>query len=348
MSDEKKKHVKLNVIIGNPPYQDDTAGNNHQAKPIYHNFMDGSYSIGDIVELITPARFLSLSGATPKKWDRKMLNSRKVKISYFNADSRQVFSNVDIKGGVVVTFYKKDADFRPIYVFIPQPELQHVYEKVKSRSQSFVSDHIYSPDSFRFTDDLFKENPVLIGRTDKSHAKAVASSVFDRYPEIFSNTSFTNSIGIIGRKDNKRCELYTKQIYLRDPGDLHEYKLLVPGASGTGAFGETLAKPIIAKPMEAHTQTFVAISGLKSIDEANALMNYIKTKFFRSLLFIMKTTQNNQAKRTWSLVPWQDFTASSDIDWNKSVHEIDLQLYKKYGLNQKEIDFIETHVKEMD
>lgn len=37
----------------------------------------------------------------------------------------------------------------------------------------------------------------------------------------------------------------------------------------------------------------------------------------------------------------------SDIDWSKSVHEIDLQLYRKYGLDEKEIAFIESHVKEM-
>ena len=46
-------------------------------------------------------------------------------------------------------------------------------------------------------------------------------------------------------------------------------------------------------------------------------------------------------------VPLQDFTETSDIDWTKTIHEIDEQLYKKYTLSQEEIDFIETHVKEM-
>ena len=43
----------------------------------------------------------------------------------------------------------------------------------------------------------------------------------------------------------------------------------------------------------------------------------------------------------------QDFTANSDIDWSKSIAEIDKQLYKKYCLDEQEIEFIETHVKEM-
>lgn len=53
------------------------------------------------------------------------------------------------------------------------------------------------------------------------------------------------------------------------------------------------------------------------------------------------------SKLVLNFVPLQDFTPSSDIDWSKSIHEIDLQLYKKYGLNQEEIDFIEKNVKEM-
>lgn len=65
------------------------------------------------------------------------------------------------------------------------------------------------------------------------------------------------------------------------------------------------------------------------------------------MLGILKVTQNN-AKPTWKYVPLQDFTSNSDIDWSKSIHEIDLQLYKKYGLDEKEIQFIETHVKEMN
>lgn len=76
-------------------------------------------------------------------------------------------------------------------------------------------------------------------------------------------------------------------------------------------------------------------------------MKYIKTKFARTLLGVLKITQDN-SKSTWKHVPLQDFTSSSDVDWSKSVQEIDEQLYKKYGLSDDEIEFIETHVKAMD
>ena len=61
---------------------------------------------------------------------------------------------------------------------------------------------------------------------------------------------------------------------------------------------------------------------------------------------VLKVTQDNTPGK-WAYVPIQTFGFSSDIDWSKSIHEIDLQLYKKYGLNQEEIDFIEKNVKEM-
>ena len=64
------------------------------------------------------------------------------------------------------------------------------------------------------------------------------------------------------------------------------------------------------------------------------------------MLGVLKITQDN-TKEKWKFVPLQNFTSNSDIDWSKSIHEIDLQLYRKYGLDDKEINFIESHVKEM-
>lgn len=81
--------------------------------------------------------------------------------------------------------------------------------------------------------------------------------------------------------------------------------------------------------------------------EAEALAKYIQTKTCRALLFSLKVTQNI-AKPIWQFVPLQDFTSNSDIDWTQSVADIDRQLYAKYGLDKNEIDFIETHVKEME
>ena len=94
-----KDKFKFDVVIGNPPYQDDSVGDSTQAPPIYHLFMDQAYKIGNIVEFITPGRFLFNAGATPKKWNKSMLSDNHLKVLYYEQNSASVFTNTDIKGG---------------------------------------------------------------------------------------------------------------------------------------------------------------------------------------------------------------------------------------------------------
>ena len=91
----------------------------------------------------------------------------------------------------------------------------------------------------------------------------------------------------------------------------------------------------------------MSIGTLNTLDEANAVVSYIKTKFARAMFGVLKRTQANTPDK-WSYVPLQDFTSSSDIDWSQSITNIDKQLYKKYNLSDEEINFIETNVKEME
>ena len=122
--------------------------------------------------------------------------------------------------------------------------------------------------------------------------------------------------------------------------------MLIPKVNGNGEFGETLSSPIVAQPYVGYTQSFIGIGAVKTIVEAEAILKYIKTRFVRTLLGILKGTQDNPPER-WKYVPLQDFTPSSDIDWSKSIAEIDEQLFDKYGLDEAERDFIRTKVKEM-
>lgn len=90
---------KFDVVIGNPPYQEEQEGDNkNYAPPIYHKFLDESYKIGHIVEMIHPARFLFNAGATPSEWNDKMLTDKHLKVMYYEQNSNRVFSNTDIKG----------------------------------------------------------------------------------------------------------------------------------------------------------------------------------------------------------------------------------------------------------
>ena len=178
--------------------------------------------------------------------------------------------------------------------------------------------------------------------------------------ESLSNIAFFESkpidedeyIQIVGRMNNERTVMWIKKKYINNHPNLEKWKVILPKSNGSGAIGEVLStpligEPLIGEPLIGHNQTFISIGSFSSKDEAESCMNYIKTKFARTMLGILKITQHNPPEK-WKYVPLQDFTSNSDIDWSKTIPEIDQQLYKKYGLSQEEIDFIETHVKEME
>ena len=104
---------------------------------------------------------------------------------------------------------------------------------------------------------------------------------------------------------------------------------------------------MLSTPLIGYTQSFLGIGACSSRVEAEAILKYVKSKFARVLLGILKITQDNPPEK-WRYVPLQDFTSASDIDWSKPIPEIDQQLYSKYGLDDNEINFIESHVKEMN
>ena len=100
--------------------------------------------------------------------------------------------------------------------------------------------------------------------------------------------------------------------------------------------------------MTGHTQTFISIGEFNTFFEAESMLKYLKCKFTRAMLGVLKVTQNNKTKDVWSKIPLQDFSKKSDINWSKSISDIDKQLYKKYKLSKEEIAFIEEKVQPMD
>lgn len=156
-----------------------------------------------------------------------------------------------------------------------------------------------------------------------------------------------DDVQVLGLFNNKRCYKFIDRKYLETPHpNLEKYKVIVPANNGSGAIGEVISTPLIGTPLIGYTQTFIGIGAFDNNDEAENALKYIKSKFARTMLGILKVTQNGK-RDVWKYVPLQDFTENSDIDWSKSISEIDRQLYKKYNLTQEEIDFIESHVKEM-
>lgn len=153
----------------------------------------------------------------------------------------------------------------------------------------------------------------IIGSGGKE--KRLTTSIFNQIP-IFSNEKINNNyVQILGLIENHRVFKWIDRKYLENQ---------------TG-----------------YTQSFISIFSLDSDKHAIAALKYIKSKFARTLLGTLKIMQDNN-KETWANVPMQDFSENSNIDWSKSIHEIDLQLYKKYNLSNEEIQFIESKVQSME
>lgn len=341
--------MKFDFVIGNPPYQETLQ--NTSDKPVYNDFMDAAYSVANAVELITPARFLFDAGKTSKMWNQKMLNDTSLKVVYYEPDSSKVFSNTDIKGGVAVTYYDKTKNYGAIGHFTPYEELNSVLHKVKD-SGGFVSicEIIVTSFAYHYTEKLHKDYPEAAGMLSKGHAYDIKSNAFERLPQVFYDEipkDGNDYIRILGREHNERVYKYIRRDYVNDVKNLDKYKLFFPKANGTGAFGEILTLPEICEPGVGATESFVSLGIFDTKIEAQNALKYIKTKFMRALLGITKITQDLTPTK-WKYVPLQDFTSSSDIDWSQSIANIDKQLYKKYNLSDEEINFIETHVKEME
>lgn len=338
------KKMKFDYVIGNPPYQesrDDT-----KDIPVYHNFMSAAYEVANHVELITPARFLFNAGATPQKWNEMMLTDKHLKVLYYNQKSNEVFPGTDIKGGIAITYRDIFKNFGAIEVFTSHPELNAIRSKIgqtKSLSEIMVLQLKFN------LNELYNDYPDLvrcIGSDGKE--RRLTSNIFERVPLFLNEKISDEDITIVGLEKNKRVIKYFPKKYIDlSHKNLFKYKVLIPKSNGSGEIGETLSTPIIGEPLQGYTFSFIGIGAFDTYKEAENVMKYIKSKFARTALGILKITQDNLPEK-WKYVPLQDFTENSDIDWSKPIPEIDAQLYQKYGLTKDEIQFIETNVKPME
>lgn len=352
----------FDYVIGNPPYQEEftSDGNKTYAAPVYNDFMDALDDVSEKVELIHPARFLFNAGSTPKAWNRKKLNDPHFKVLTYDEDAAHIFPNTDIKGGIAVTYRDSNKIFDAIKVFTKYVELNSILHKVEKDPAFKGMDRIViTRTAYRLTEKMHEDHPEArykenengenIGRLSKGHDYDMSTNIFGRLPQIFFDRKPDDDhkyIRILGRENNQRVYKYIRKDYVNNPKPLFKFSVVLPKANNTGEFGETLSQPILTGPGIGSTETFLSVGFFDSEEESKNCLKYISTKFARAMLDILKITQDLTPAK-WQYVPLQDFTEESDIDWSKSIHEIDLQLYKKYGLSDEEINFIETHVKEM-
>lgn len=341
---------KFDVVIGNPPYQEEAQGAGTRDTPVYHLFMDAAYEVAKKAVLITPARFLFNAGFTPRSWNEKMLADTHLTVPHYVPNSDELFPGTDIKGGIAVTYWDNSRKVDPIGTFTQYPELNKILHKVIQSHDPSIEGLVSSGRAYAYTQVMHDENPQASARMSSDAQFRVSTNAFEQLPFLYQaqrpedGKMYVRVLGLAGRGREYR---WIRGEYLTGPPSFEKYKVVVPAANGSGVLGEVLSSPIVVGPQVAVTQTFITIGSFSDEATAEACLKYVKSKFARALLGVLKVTQHNPAK-VWKYVPFQDFTEASEIDWSKSIPEIDQQSYAKYGLDPEEIAFIEAKVKPME
>lgn len=245
-----------------------------------------------------------------------------------------------------MTYRDADRVGEAIDTFTPFPELNSILHKVRESGTAFIeSQGITSSRSYRYTDKLYEDHPQALELRPEGNAALVNTNAFELFSFLFHEFQPVDGyeyVQVLGLIKNKRFRRWIRSEYLIGPESFDKYKVALPAANENNKLG-WMAAPEVVEPGVAVTQTFLTIGAFATESEARACFAYVRTKFARAMLYVLKVTQHNP-RSTWKYVPAQDFTSASDIDWSKSIPEIDAQLYAKYGLDAAEIAFIEEEV----
>ena len=344
--------VKFDVVIGNPPYQESDGGANASATPTYHYFVELAKKLKpNNISLIMPSRWYS-GGKGLDKFRDKMLNDIHIRELFDFPNPDEVFPNTNIRGGVCVvnwdnSYNAKDTLTR-VVTFKNNKVTSDVYRSLKfAQSDTFIRDYT----SVQIIEKINQVRKLDEGRISDfvSPLKPFGFRGFFIRDERFHND--TSELqkpvkcfgkGTVGYVEREEVKVKTEWI--------DKWKVFIARANNIGTeLNDDNFNTIVGEPGTICTETYLVIGADLKLDEnsTNNLSNYLKTKFSRLLHGVAKTS-HDAARTTYKFIPLQDFTVKSDIDWSQSIAEIDQQLYKKYGLSDEEIAFIEEKVKEME
>ena len=353
---EKIKQIndmKFNVIVGNPPYQKSNGGglNKSSGTAIYDDFVTVAKSLSPrFINMIMPSRWFAVQGGKLETFRNTMLEDKHISTLHDYNNAEDCFGkSVELKGGVC--YFLRDTEHngdcnvnihcgneiisetralknQQTEVYVRYQKYLDILQKVQNIGESSFSTIVSPNDPFGFDSRIegtmrrVKVNPSL---------KPIKDGV-----EFYYHGWRTKGIGFVKKESVKRNKEWIDKV-----------KVLIPKAWGIGDTSKDSLTPLIVSNPSCCYETYLIVGPFEIIAEAKNVVKYMQTKFFHLLVAILKNTQNAM-QGAYKYVPLQDFTSDSDIDWSKSVAEIDQQLYKKYGLDDAEIAFIESKIKPME
>ena len=324
-------NMKLDAIVGNPPYQElDGGGAGTSAVPVYNKFWSISIGIKPAYSsMIMPARWYA-GGKGLDDFRTNMLKDKRLKKLVDFPESRECFPSADIAGGICYILWDKNykgdcnvvtvnnrvrssfnRDLSEFDTFVRQASAIDILHKINSLKEDTFNNHVYSRKPFGLDNNY-------IGKS----------------------TYFKDSITLFSSQGLSYISLSE---ITQNQDVIDKWKVIVSKASAQGGRADkdgrrkVLPKAEILTPMSACTESYLLVACFDYQKEAENALSYVKTKFFRFLLSLKVITQNI-AKESFAFVPLQDFTRP----WT------DADLYAKYHLTDEEIQFIESMIKPMD
>ncbi len=348
---EKIFNMKFDVIISNPPYQLSTSeiDGKSNAIPIYHQFVNMAKKLEpNYIVMIIPARWMTGGTRALDAFREAMINDSHISIMHDYLASKDVFTGVDVKGGICYFVRDKKHTGKCQYYTHSTDGVNCVLRKFADEGTEFI---IRNNNSINIKNKIWKSQHISVASIASPQTPyGLLSNAFIKEPEKFTIVKEDeNQYRVFGLGINLKREMryLRKNVKLSKQFNEDSYKVFIPEVYGSGEMGETPPQPIVGVPHDICTQTFRQFGGFSSKREAENFCKYIKTKIFRLMTSMLKNTHHAPSK-VYMFIPMQDFTEKSDIDWSVPIPDIDKQLYKKYDLTQEEIDFIESMIKPME
>ncbi len=325
-------NMTFDVIIGNPPYQMDDGGNSASAKPIYHLFVNQAKKLNPkYLCMIIPARWYT-GGKGLDDFRDNMLSDNHIKILYDYVNSKDCFPGLSVGGGICYFLRESNSVGLCRYTTCNNGETSTQDRKLDE-----------FPIFVRYNDAVNIIHKVL-AKKERSLSNILSS----RNPFGIPTNSRGNNI----RQDKCAFELISSQgvgyikenQILSNMSDALKYNVMITrvmsehaGEPDKDGMFNVIATLRIMPPKTVCTDSYIYGGAFEKEKEAEHLLRYLKTKFARFLL-LQAAASINLSKSTYRFVPLQDFSEP----WT------DEKLYAKYGLDEKEIAFIESMIRPME
>jgi site-specific DNA-methyltransferase (adenine-specific) len=323
--------MQFDVIIGNPPYQLGSDGGTRDV-PIYQKFVEQAKTLEPrFISMVIPARWMA-SGLGLSEFRKSMLADRSLRSLTDYPVAKEVFSSVEVKGGICYFLWERDYIGATSVTSIRDGKVLGPHQRDLSEFDVFVRDN----------------QAVKILRKILAHKEESITKILSVDKEFGWTSNFAGFHNKQGKGDvplhygrqGKRLVGYINRLEINKSAQLiDKWKVMIPKAGSDG--GQrlpdiVLGRPFVASSPSVCTQTYLFFS-LDSEEDAISVESYLRTRFFRFLVSLRKITQD-ATRSTYVWVPTQDWSHT----WT------DAELYSKYDLGSEEIEFIESMIKTME